>query len=100
MFTMEFTHQLFLGGPKEQIPAMNLVKSIIRKANFSGVAFPFSKGYAAWETDEVCTVCISVSIFLNNFKSLQGAKFKSIVPNKTWILMSLGLLSCSLGDPK
>lgn len=53
MFTMEFTHQLFTGGPKEQIPAMNRVKNIIKRANFSGIAFPFSKGYAAWETDEV-----------------------------------------------
>ena len=53
MFTMEFTHQLFTGGPKEQIPAMNRVKNTIKRANFSGIAFPFSKGYAAWETDEV-----------------------------------------------
>jgi hypothetical protein len=53
MFTMEFTHQLFTGGPKQQIPAMNRVKNIIKRANFSGIAFPFSKGYAAWETDEV-----------------------------------------------
>ena len=53
MFTMEFTHQLFTGGPTEQIPAMNRVKNIIKSANFSGIAFPFSKGYAAWETDEV-----------------------------------------------
>ena len=53
MFTMEFTHQLFTGGPNEQIPAMNRVKNIIKRANFSGIAFPFSKGYAAWETDEV-----------------------------------------------
>ena len=56
MFTMEFTHQLFTGGPKEQIPAMNRVKNIIKSANFSGIAFPFSKGYAAWETDEVISM--------------------------------------------
>ena len=52
MFTLEFTHHLF-SGPTEQIPAMNRVKDIIREANFSGIVFPFSKGYAAWETDEV-----------------------------------------------
>ena len=55
MFTMEFTHALF-DGPKQQVPAMNRVKTIIRQANFSGGdgrVFPFSKGYAAWETDEV-----------------------------------------------
>lgn len=52
MFIMEFTHKLFT-GPKEQVPAMNRVKAIVKNANFSGTVFPFSKGYAAWETDEV-----------------------------------------------
>ena len=52
MFRLGFTHHLF-SGPKEQIPAMNRVKDIISEANFSGIVFPFSKGYAAWETDEV-----------------------------------------------
>lgn len=52
MFTMEFTHRLF-SGPREQVPAMNRVKDIIESGNFSGTVFPFSKGYAAWETDEV-----------------------------------------------
>ena len=52
MFRLGFTHHLFT-GPKEQIPAMNRVKDIISEANFSGIVFPFSKGYAAWETDEV-----------------------------------------------
>ena len=52
MFTLEFTHRLF-SGPKEQIPAMNRVKDIIEEADFTGIVFPFSKGYAAWETDEV-----------------------------------------------
>ena len=65
MFTMEFTHQLFTGGPKEQIPAMNRVKNIIKRANFSGIAFPFSKGYAAWETDEV------ISMIFNS-KAVEG----------------------------
>ena len=52
MFTFEFAHRLF-SGPSEQVPAMNRVKSLIRAQNFSGTVFPFSKGYAAWETDEV-----------------------------------------------
>merc|ERR1712108_90114 len=42
-------------GPKAAVPAMNKVKKIIEDANFSGGpgrVFPFSKGYAAWETDE------------------------------------------------
>ena len=57
MFIMEFTHKLF-SGPSEQVPAMNRVKRIIEQANFtggSGRIFPFSKGYAAWETDEIIT---------------------------------------------
>ena len=52
---MEFKHNLF-SGPSEQVPAMNRVKKIINNANFAGGAgrvFPFSKGYAAWETDEI-----------------------------------------------
>ena len=53
---MDFTHKLFY-GPKEQIPAMNRVKAIIKDGNFSGLVFPFSKGYAAWETDEVPFFC-------------------------------------------
>ena len=52
MFTMDFTHKIF-NGPKQQIPAMNRVKEILKDGNFSGTVFPFSKGYAAWETDEV-----------------------------------------------
>ena len=32
---------------------MHRVKDIINSANFSGKVFPFSKEYAAWETDEV-----------------------------------------------
>ena len=53
MFTIEFTHIMFTDGPRQQIPAMNRIKAIIKEANFTGVVFPFSKGYAAWETDEV-----------------------------------------------
>ena len=43
MFTMEFTHKHLI-GPKEQIPAMNRVKKILKEGNFSGTVFPFSKG--------------------------------------------------------
>jgi len=34
---------------------MNRVKQMVREANFSegAFAFPFSKYYASWETDEV-----------------------------------------------
>ena len=38
-----------MDGPKEQIPAMNRVKEILRNANFSSKAFPMCKGYASWE---------------------------------------------------
>jgi len=47
-----FTHKLF-SGPSEHVPAMNLVKRIIREANLTGKIFPLSQGYAGWETDEV-----------------------------------------------
>merc|ERR1711994_946243 len=50
--TISFTHHL-MDGPKEQIPAMNRVKEILRNANFSSKAFPMCKDYASWETDEV-----------------------------------------------
>ena len=40
---MEFTHKHLI-GPKEQIPAMNRVKKILKEGNFSGTVFPFSKG--------------------------------------------------------
>ena len=63
-FTMEFTHALF-DGPKAAVPAMNKVKGIIREANFSGGpgrVFPFSKGYAAWETDEVSQFLFPIAV--------------------------------------
>lgn len=66
MFSMEFTHRLFTDGPRQQIPAMNRVKGILKRANFSGINFPFSKGYAAWETDEVFQKCI-IEKFRDNF---------------------------------
>ena len=45
-----------MDGPKEQIPAMNRVKQILREANFTNRVFPMCIGYASWETDEVSTV--------------------------------------------
>ena len=86
MFTMEFTHKLFTGGPKEQIPAMNRVKAIIKGGNFSGIAFPFSKEYASWETDEVkpqnmytdrCTGIWAKRIFTFQQFSADGAAAKT-----------------------
>ena len=56
MTIMEFSHVLFTGGPTEQIPAMNRVKDIIDSCNITGNVFPFSKGYATWETDEVVII--------------------------------------------
>ena len=35
------------------VPAMNRVKQYITEANLTSKAFPISKAYAAWETDEV-----------------------------------------------
>ena len=42
-----------MAGPKEKAAAMNRIKAILREANFSGAAFPFSKEYGSWETDLV-----------------------------------------------
>ncbi len=53
MSSFKFRHHLFVGGPSQQIPAMNKVKEVVKSANLTGEVFPFSKGYAAWETDEV-----------------------------------------------
>ena len=55
MSMIQFTHHL-MDGPKEQIPAMNRVKQILREANFTNRVFPMCIGYASWETDEVSTV--------------------------------------------
>ena len=60
MSMIEFTHNL-MSGPKEQIPAMNRVKQILKRANFTNRVFPMCIGYAAWETDEV----ISVELYRN-----------------------------------
>lgn len=64
---MRIVHPVF-SGPSEHIPAMNAVKSAVKRANFSGSisAFPLSLEYASWETDEVITyetvrnLCLSV----------------------------------------
>ena len=52
MSMIQFTHRL-MSGPKEQIPAMNRVKTILANANFTTRVFPMCIGYASWETDEV-----------------------------------------------
>ena len=43
----------FSAGPSVHVPAMNRVKQYITEANLTSKAFPISKAYAAWETDEV-----------------------------------------------
>ena len=58
MSMIQFTHHL-MDGPKEQIPAMNRVKQILREANFTNRVFPMCIGYASWETDEVSPVDIA-----------------------------------------
>ena len=52
MFLFTYNHPR-MAGPKEKAAAMNRIKAILREANFSGAAFPFSKEYGSWETDLV-----------------------------------------------
>ena len=52
MFLFTYAHPR-MAGPKEKAAAMNRIKGILREANFSGHAFPFSKEYGSWETDLV-----------------------------------------------
>ena len=85
---LTFTHRL-MDGPKEQIPAMNRVKDILKTANFSGKVFPMCKGYASWETDEV----ISIELYRNIFLAI------ICVFLTTWVLLfniwaSLQVLAC------
>ena len=67
---------------------MPYLRQIIREANFSGGpgrVFPFSKGYAAWETDEIigeelwrnvvlAMACVTsvVLLLLANLRSLES----------------------------
>ena len=52
-----------MAGPKEKAAAMNRIKGILREANFSGHAFPFSKEYGSWETDLVRYLCGKMKYF-------------------------------------
>lgn len=102
MFTMEFTHRLFSQGPRQQIPAMNRVKDILKSANFSGTVFPFSKGYAAWETDEVSWLPLGdfwLVIYDLHFQIIAGELYRNLglaiacISVTTLILLS-SLLGC------
>ena len=68
MSMIQFTHRL-MDGPKEQIPAMNRVKDILARGNFSSRVFPMCIGYASWETDEVDFNVFSCNLIYNLFKS-------------------------------
>ena len=76
MSMIQFTHNL-MNGPKEQIPAMNKVKEILKEANFSHRVFPMCIGYASWETDEV----ISEELYRNVLLAI------TCVFITTWILL-------------
>ena len=76
MSMIQFTHNL-MNGPKEQIPAMNTVKEILKEANFSHRVFPMCIGYASWETDEV----ISEELYRNVLLAI------TCVFITTWILL-------------
>jgi len=60
MSQVSYVHKKFY-GPETSIPAMNEMKALVQEANFTGNVFPFSHGYAAWETDEV----IEVEVYRN-----------------------------------
>jgi len=88
MSMIQFTHRL-MAGPKEQIPAMNRVKKILKDANFSSRVFPMCIGYASWETDEV----ISEELYRNILLAILSVFIT------TWILLfnfgaSLQVLGC------
>ena len=76
MSMIQFTHRL-MSGPKEQIPAMNRVKDILKRANFSSKVFPMCIGYASWETDEV----ISQELYRNILLAIVSVFIT------TWILL-------------
>ena len=40
-----FVHKLF-NGPKQHVPAMNRVKSIVSQANLAGRIFPLANAYS------------------------------------------------------
>ena len=73
---IQFSHHL-MSGPKEQIPAMNRVKHILKEANFTNRVFPMCIGYASWETDEV----ISEELYRNVLLAI------TCVFITTWLLL-------------
>ena len=76
MSMIQFSHRL-MSGPKEQIPAMNRVKQILKEANFTNRVFPMCIGYASWETDEV----ISEELYRNVLLAI------TCVFITTWLLL-------------
>ena len=88
MSMIQFTHNL-MNGPKEQIPAMNRVKQILREANFTNRVFPMCIGYASWETDEV----ISEELYRNVLLAI------TCVFITTWILLFNFTASLQVGQP-
>ena len=86
MSMIQFTHNL-MSGPKEQIPAMNRVKQIIKEANFTNRVFPMCIGYASWETDEV----ISEELYRNVLLAI------TCVFITTWLLLFNFIASIQVG---
>ena len=79
---MEFTHKHLI-GPKEQIPAMNRVKKILKEGNFSGTVFPFSKGMLrllAFKLVEAkATSTIPILVLQNNYNVFLSLIWKKII---------------------
>ena len=64
MVTLYITHPIFqmfvftyrhpkIEGVAAKSSTMSRIRSILAEANFSGEAYPISKEYATWETDQV-----------------------------------------------
>ncbi|MPC30182.1 Niemann-Pick C1 protein [Portunus trituberculatus] len=50
--SIEYKHQV-MSDPREQIRAMDDVKSIVRNSNISGYVQPFARAYSGWETNKI-----------------------------------------------
>ncbi|XP_053626283.1 patched domain-containing protein 3-like isoform X3 [Cherax quadricarinatus] len=50
--SIEYKHRYF-SGSREQIRAMDDLKSIVQRMNFSGYVQPFARAYSGWETDKI-----------------------------------------------
>ena len=74
LFEISFTHRLF-SGPEEHVPAMNKVKAAIKNSNITGRVFPWTIGYASWETDEV----ISLEVYRNIALALVAVFFTTLL---------------------